>query len=60
MFLLFTEDIKVGMDYVQSVVEKSVHIVTAGGMNRTDDAKLSRGVLTVPNLMCKPYLLIWF
>ena len=34
------------MDYVQSVVEKSVHIVTAGGMNRTDDAKLSRGVST--------------
>ena len=54
VFLLFTEDIKVGMDYVQSVIDKSVNIVTAGGMNRTDDAKFRRGV---SSLLCKQYLL---
>ena len=52
MFLLFTEDnIKEGMNYFQSVVEKSVNIVTGGGMNRTEDAKLSRGLLAAHSLL---------
>ena len=51
MFLLFTEDIKEGMNYFESVVEKSVNIVTGGGMNRTEDAKLSRGLLAAHSLL---------